>query len=155
MSKQEGLKLAKQKELDLIEVAPKANPPVCKIMSWSKYKYELTKKKKEQRKNKSAEQKEMRFKVFIQHGDLEHKLKKVKEFLNKKHPVKLQIRATGRATKEHMDNLKNKILTELEGLCEVDPNIKKDRRNINIIIRPNKTTNKILKKDHGEKMQNS
>ncbi len=105
-------------------------------MSWSKYKYTLSKKQKEQKKNKASEQKEMRFKAFIQEGDLQHKLKKVKEFLEKKHPVKLQIRATGRATKEHMDLVMKKILDELEGLCEVDENIKRDRRNINIIVRP-------------------
>jgi translation initiation factor IF-3 len=138
MDKFQALELAQGKELDLIEISPKANPPVAKIMSWSKYKYEQGKKEKEQHKNKAAEMKEMWFKAFIEEGDLEHKLKKVEEFLDKKHPVKLTIRAKGRVNREHMDNLIKKILVILADKCEADGNIRRDRYNISIIVRPKK-----------------
>lgn len=107
-------------------------------MSWSKYKYEAEKKRKEQKKNKSAEMKEMRFKVFIQEGDLEHKLKKVREFLKKKHPVKLQVRAKGRVNRETMDALIKNIIERLSDVAESDSSIKRDRFSISTIVRPRK-----------------
>lgn len=138
MDKFEALKIAQERELDLIEISPKANPPVAKIMSWSKFKYEQGKKQKEQHKNKAAEMKEMWFKAFIEEGDLQHKLKKVEEFLAKKHPVKLTIRAKGRVTREHMNGLIKRILEILADKCEVDGNIRYDRFNISVIVRPKK-----------------
>lgn len=138
MDKFEALKIAEDSGLDLIEISPKANPPVAKIMSWSKYKYEQGKKLKEQHKNKAAEMKEMWFKAFIEEGDLQHKLKKVEEFLEKKHPVKLTIRAKGRVTREHMDGLIKRIMELLADKCEVDGNIRHDRFNISVIVRPKK-----------------
>ncbi len=127
-----------ERELDLIEISPKAQPPVAKIMSWSKYKYTLEKKKKEQKKNKSAEQKEMRFKVFIEEGDLNHKLKKVSEFLQKKHSVKLQIRAVGRSKDEHLRKLMDHILEQLNDVSLTDGVPKKEGRNLSIIVKPKK-----------------
>lgn len=138
LSRDEALRMAMESELDLIEISPKANPPVAKIMSWSKYKYILEKKKKEQKKNKSAEQKEMRFKVFIEEGDLQHKLKKVEEFLQKKHSVKLQIRAVGRSKDEHLRNLMTHIIEELKEKCLTDGIAKKEGRNLSIIVKPKK-----------------
>jgi len=138
MDKFEALKIAQDRELDLIEISPKANPPVAKIMSWSKFKYEQDKKQKEQHKNKAAEMKEMWFKAFIEEGDLQHKLKKVEEFLAKKHPVKLTIRAKGRVTREHMNGLIKRILEILADKCEVDGSIRYDRFNISVIVRPKK-----------------
>lgn len=138
MSRQDALREAQERDLDLIEISPKANPPVAKIMSWSKFKYELTKKKKERKKNKGAEQKEMWFKAFIDEGDLNHKLKRVEDFLKKKHPVKIQIRATGRTTTEHLQTLMNKILERLEDKIESDSRPKREGRNLSIILRPKK-----------------
>ncbi len=138
MSRQEALKEAQERDLDLIEISPKANPPVAKIMSWSKYKYELTKKKKERKKNKGSEQKEMWFKAFIDTGDFDHKLKRVEEFLAKKHPVKIQIRATGRTTQEHLGSLMDRILERLGDKTESDAKPKKEGRNLSVILRPKK-----------------
>jgi len=135
----EAIKIAKQKELDLIEVAPNANPPVVRIYSWSKFKYQQDKKRKDN-KGKTVEQKEMWFKAFIDKGDLDHKIKKVREFLNKKHPVKITIRAKGRVTKEKMNELLNKILTELAEEIKYDGQPKLSGRNLSIIITPNSTT---------------
>ncbi len=138
MNTQDALRIATERELDLIEIAPKATPPVAKIMSWSKYKYELSKKEKEKKKNKGAEQKEMWFKAFIDEGDLGHKLKKVQEFLGKGHPVKLRIRATGRTNYNHMMDLMTKILERLADSCEHDGSPKREGRNMSIIIKPKK-----------------
>ncbi|MBD3280612.1 translation initiation factor IF-3 [Candidatus Dojkabacteria bacterium] len=140
MDTKKAVKLAQDKELDLIEISPKANPPVAKIMSFSKYKYELTKKKKDAKKNKAAEQKEMWFKAFIEEGDLNHKLKKVAEFLDKKHPVKIQIRPVGRTPKEQMIDLIQRILVKLEGKFEAnDDRPKREGRNMSLILRPKKS----------------
>ncbi|KKQ35750.1 MAG: translation initiation factor IF-3 [candidate division WS6 bacterium GW2011_GWA2_37_6] len=138
MTKEEALRRAIETELDLIEISPKANPPVAKIMSWSKYKYELDKKHKEQKKNKSGEMKEMWFKAFIQEGDLDHKLKKVTEFLKKKHSVKLQVRAKGRVNRQQMEGLIKDIINKLADVCEVEDNIRRDRFSITVIVRPKK-----------------
>lgn len=132
------MRIAEDRDLDLIEISPKANPPIAKIMSWSKFKYELTKKRKENKKNKGAEQKEMWFKAFIDDGDLGHKLKRVEEFLKKKHPVKIQIRATGRTNYEHMQSLMTKILERLSEKAESDGISKREGRNLSIIIKPKK-----------------
>jgi translation initiation factor IF-3 len=72
-----ALEMAKQRELDLVLISPVAVPPVAKIVSWSKYKFDLSKKKKAQ-KGKTSEQKGMWIKPFIDEADLAHKLKRVK-----------------------------------------------------------------------------
>lgn len=137
MKREEALRLSREKDLDLIEISPKANPPVAKLMEWSKYKYEISKKRKEARKNKSVEQKEMWFKAFIDKGDLNHKLKKVDEFLTKKHPVKVQIRSVRRSNRNHLKDLMNRILKILGEAVVYDPP-KFEGRNFSVIVRPNK-----------------
>lgn len=126
----------------MVEVSPQANPPVAKILEWSKFKYQLEKKMKES-KSKRVDQKEMWFKAYIDTGDLKHKVKKVTEFLAKKHPVKLTIRAKGRTDRSNMETLINKILVELEGYIEeVVDKPKFEGRNLSIIVRPIKNLNK-------------
>lgn len=142
-----ALKLAQEIDLDLVEIAPKANPPVAKIMSWSKFKYQQQKKRKET-KGKKTELKEMWFKSFIDIGDLGHKIKKVKEFLKKKNPVKLTVRAKGRVSSQIMLDLMGKILTELEGLVEYDTRPTFQGKNLSLIVRPVK--NKVIIKTNNE-----
>lgn len=137
MDTKEAISLAMEKELDLIEVAPNATPPVTKIMSWSKFKYTQEKKKKES-KGKSIDQKEMWFKVFIEKGDMEHKLKRVREFLKKKHPVKLTIRPKGRVSRENITGLMTRILENLGDEVIYDNQPKYEGRNYAIIVRPAK-----------------
>jgi len=137
MDTKEAVKMALDKELDLIEVSPNSRPPVAKIMSWSKFKYEQEKKRKES-KRKSIEQKEMWFKVFIDKGDLEHKLKVVREFLSKKHPVKLTIKSKGRINKEQMTNLMTNILNELSDIIKYDDIPRFEGKNYIVVVRSNK-----------------
>ena len=93
----EALKLAKEKDLDLVEVSPNANPPVCKILDYGKYRFEQEKKLRESKKNqKVLKLKEIRMQPKIGPGDLDTKAKHVQEFLDEGDKVKVTIRFLGR-----------------------------------------------------------
>ncbi|MEE0887516.1 MAG: translation initiation factor IF-3 [Treponema sp.] len=93
----EALKLAKEKDLDLVEVSPNANPPVCKILDFGKYRFEQEKKLRESKKNqKVLKLKEIRMQPKIGPGDLDTKAKHVQEFLDEGDKVKVTIRFRGR-----------------------------------------------------------
>ena len=94
---QEALRMAKDKDLDLVEVSPNANPPVCKILDFGKYRFEQEKKLRESKKNqKVLKLKEIRMQPKIGSGDLDTKAKHVQEFLNQGDKVKVTIRFRGR-----------------------------------------------------------
>lgn len=93
----EALKLARERELDLVEVSPTANPPVCKILNYGKYKFEQEKRLRDSRKNQKALKiKEIRMQPKIGSGDLDTKAKHVQEFLDEGDKVKVTIRFRGR-----------------------------------------------------------
>ena len=93
----EALKLAKEKDLDLVEVSPNANPPVCKILDYGKYRFEQEKKLRDAKKNqKVLKLKEIRMQPKIGSGDLDTKAKHVQEFLDEGDKVKVTIRFRGR-----------------------------------------------------------
>lgn len=93
----EALKLAKEKDLDLVEVSPNANPPVCKILNYGKYRFEQEKKLRDAKKNqKVLKLKEIRMQPKIGSGDLDTKAKHVQEFLDEGDKVKVTIRFRGR-----------------------------------------------------------
>ena len=93
----EALKMAKEKDLDLVEVSPNANPPVCKILDFGKYRFEQEKKLRESKKNqKVLKLKEIRMQPKIGSGDLDTKAKHVQEFLDEGSKVKVTIRFRGR-----------------------------------------------------------
>ena len=93
----EALKLAKEKDLDLVEVSPNANPPVCKILDYGKYRFEQEKKLRDAKKNqKVLKLKEIRMQPKIGSGDLDTKAKHVQEFLDEGNKVKVTIRFRGR-----------------------------------------------------------
>jgi translation initiation factor IF-3 len=139
LKKQEALDLATEKGLDLVLINPQSVPPVAKIISWSKFKYDLSKKKKAQ-KGKTSEVKGMWIKPFIEEGDLTHKLGHVKEFLLKGDRVKLEIRpAKGRrADKDKMEDTAKKVLARIEEFGEVEGGLNREGRNISIFIKPKK-----------------
>ncbi len=94
---QEALERAENAELDLVEVAPNAKPPVCKLMDYSKYKYEKAKKAKEaKKKQKIIQNKEVRFRPNIEDHDLQTKVNKAREFLDDGDRVKITIMFRGR-----------------------------------------------------------
>ena len=97
MPLKEALALAQEKGLDLIEIAPTAKPPVCRIADYGKFKYEMKKKAKEaKKKQKTIEVKELKMRVGIEEHDYQVKLKQLKEFLEEGNKVKLRIIFRGR-----------------------------------------------------------
>ena len=89
----EALKMAKERELDLVEIAPTANPPVCKILDFGKYRFEQEKKLRDSKKNqKVLKLKEIRMQPKIGSGDLDTKAKHVQEFLDEGAKVKVTVR---------------------------------------------------------------
>ena len=97
MSAREAMKLAEEAQLDLVKIAPKAQPPVCKIIDYGKYKYELARKEKEARKKqKTVEVKEVRLSPNIDTNDLNTKVNNAKKFLTKGNKVKVTLRFRGR-----------------------------------------------------------
>ena len=93
----EALRMAKEKDLDLVEVAPTANPPVCKILNFGKYRFEQEKKLRDSKKNqKVLKIKEIRMQPKIGTGDLDTKVKHIQEFLDEGNKVKVTIRFRGR-----------------------------------------------------------
>ena len=97
MSAAEALKIAEEKNLDLVKIAPQAKPPVCKIMDYGKYRFEQTKREKEARKNQRIiEIKEIRLSLNIDKHDFETKVNHAKRFLESGNKVKVSIRFRGR-----------------------------------------------------------
>jgi len=97
MPTKEALRLAEEKNLDLVNVAPNAKPPVCRIMNYGKYKYEQTKKEKEARKNqKVISIKEIRLSATIEEHDIQTKVRSAIKFLQNEDKVKVVVRFRGR-----------------------------------------------------------
>ena len=97
MSTREAMKLAAEAELDLVKIAPTAKPPVCKIIDYGKYKYELTRKEKEaKKKQKTVDVKEVRLSPNIDTNDLNTKVNNAKKFIQKGNKVKVTLRFRGR-----------------------------------------------------------
>ena len=93
----EALNIAQELDLDLVEVAPDANPPVCRIMDYGKFKYESSQRAKESRKKASSVSlKEMKYRPKIGQGDFDTKTTKVEKFLSEGHKVKITIMFRGR-----------------------------------------------------------
>ena len=119
MGIEKALAIAEEKGLDLVEVAPKANPPVCKIMDYGKYQYQQKKAEKKQRKmQKKSEMKGIRLTLRTDVGDMEIKLKKAKAFLKAGHSVKVQLMFKGREI-VHKDLGLAKLEKFKESLAEV------------------------------------
>ena len=124
--------------LDLVEISPNADPPVAKIVDWGKYQYQKMKEaQKSRRNNKQSELKQMRFGLKIGQGDLDIKLRKVREFLAEGHKVRIQIFFRGRenAHREIGYDMINKIgtLLEEEAVFEHQPTMA--GRNLSVVIR--------------------
>ncbi len=97
MSSREALAIAEERDLDLVKISPNANPPVCKIMNYGKYLFELNKKNKEAKKNqKIVEIKEVWLSMTIDVGDLNVKARQAQKFLTAGNKVKVSIRMRGR-----------------------------------------------------------
>jgi len=139
ISRDEALKLADGKGLDLVLVSPNAKPPVAKIMDYGKYKYEQEKKKKEARKNqKTIDVKEVKFSCKIADGDIAYKVKHAREFLEKGKHVKLRVFLRGRemANPEWGVDVLKRVWPMLEDIGNLEQDARKDGRYINMYVTP-------------------
>lgn len=119
MSAKEALKLAKEAELDLVKIAPTAKPPVCKIIDYGKYRYELARKEKEaKKKQKTVDIKEVRLSPNIETNDLNTKVNMARKFLTKGDKVKVTLRFRGREM-AHMNSSKHILDDFAEMLTDV------------------------------------
>ena len=133
----EALKMAKDKDLDLVEVSPNANPPVCKILDYGKYKFEQEKKLRDSKKNqKVLKLKEIRMQPKIGTGDLDTKAKHIQEFLDEGDKVKVTIRFRGRelAHTELGYDILNEVLKRLTSAYNIDKPAAMDGRNMSMTI---------------------
>ena len=119
MSAREALKLAEEEELDLVKIAPTAKPPVCKIIDYGKYRYELARKEKEaKKKQKTVEVKEVRLSPNIDVNDLNTKVNNAKKFIAKGNKVKVTLRFRGREM-AHVQQSKHILDDFAETLADV------------------------------------
>jgi len=138
MSLREALDIAQKAGVDLVEISPKANPPVAKIVDWGKYQYQKMKEQqKARRNNKANELKQMRFGLKIGSNDLEIKLRKIRAFLSDGHKVKILIFFRGReiAHKNLGYDLIDKMMGQLKDEATLEQKPTMAGRNLSIVIR--------------------
>jgi translation initiation factor IF-3 len=135
----EALARASEEKLDLVEVAPKAAPPVCRIMDYGKYKYQQSKKSQEARKRQSVTQvKEVKIRPKTEEHDYQFKLRHIKRFLSEKNKAKVTIMFRGREITYSDLGLKmlERIVTETEELAVVEQQPKLEGRNMVMVLAP-------------------
>lgn len=140
LSRQEALDAARAAELDLVEISPDASPPVVKIIDWGKYNYQKTKQLQKSKKNaKSFDIKQMRFGLKISDHDLEVKRKKISEFLEDGHKVKIMVVYRGRelAHKEIGFKLADRIIESFGEAIAVDQQPQFAGKQLGFVIRSN------------------
>jgi len=141
MNTYEALKMAQDQGLDLVEINPKAVPPVCKIMDYGKYKYEEKKKAQLNKKNQQVQElKELTFRPNTDENDLGHKLAQAREFLAEGDRVKFTVRFRGREI-VHANIGKEKlewILNQLSGSIAPNPQINLEGKFMSMIVSPTK-----------------
>lgn len=158
MPTERALAKARELEVDLVEVSPNANPPVCKLMDFGKYLY--NQKKQEQKARNASKQNEIkgiRLSPRIDKHDLEVKAKRANGFLEKKHPIKLELRFRGREM-AHQDIGQAKIQEFLDMLIwgEAEEKPRKQGRQIFVIIKPlNKPKDNESQNSLGSEEENS
>ncbi len=139
MSLDEALKIAEEKELDLVEVAPGTEPTVCKIMNYGKYKYEQARKEKEaKKKQKVVDVKEIRLSSTIDTHDFEFKAKNARKFLEDGDKVKATIKFKGREVNNTSfgANVLNKFAETLSDVGTVDKAPKLEGKSMILLINP-------------------
>ena len=136
----DALQTARDKGLDLVEVAPNANPPVARLMDYGKFRYEESRKEREARKKqKQAQVKEIRFTPNIDDHDLETKVRHARKFLSGGDKVKVSVRFRGRQNL-HRDlgrDLLLRVIELLDDLAQVDQMPKSEGRDMSMLLSPN------------------
>ena len=141
MSAEEALRIADEQGLDLVKISPQANPPVCKLMDYGKYRFEQSKREKEARKNQHVvEIKEIRMSPGIDVGDFNVKLKNAQKFLADGDRVKVAVRFRGREM-AHTDigkKLLDRFAEQCAEVANVDKGAKLEGRNMSMFLSPKK-----------------
>ena len=138
----EALKMARGLELDLVEVAPMANPPVCRIMDYGKFRYEEAQKAKEsRRKSSNVSVKEVKFRPKIGRGDFDVKVRKVDQFIHEGHKVKVTLQFRGRemAHPELGTKILDQVLDVVGTYVKVETQARLEGRNMSMVLSPDKT----------------
>ena len=139
MSRAEALDLAAERNLDLVNVSPNANPPVCKILDYGKYKYELQKREKEaKKKQKTTQVKEVRLSTFIEAHDIEVKAKTASKFLKDGDKVKVSLRFRGREAAYQAKGLEvmNAFAEACSEISTIEKAAKLEGRNLSMVLVP-------------------
>lgn len=135
-----AMERAEQADLDLVEVAPEARPPVCRIMDFGKYRYDKEKKEKEARKKQhNVQMKTVRIKTAnISEHDMEYRLGHIREFIGKGNRVKVSMRFFGRqmAFKDRGRQVMQDVAEKLEDVAKVDQMPTMEGREMSMILRP-------------------
>lgn len=151
---EEGIQLAEEVGLDLVEVSPNAEPPVCKVLDYGKYKYEQQKKAAEARKKqKTVDIKEIKVRPNIEDHDYGVKMKAARRFLTNEDKVKVTLRFRGRemAYKEQAAKLLERIRDDLADLSKVEFHPKMEGRQMIMVLAPDKTAAAKVEKEASEK----
>lgn len=139
MSLKEALEESTKRGLDLIEIAPKANPPVVRMMEMGKFKYEVEKRlRKEKRGAKGGETKEIRFSPFIAEADFQNRIERIKEFLQEGNKVRIVVKFTGRQmnSKDFGYKITKRVLEEIGINVNIDMEPKFIGRHLVSVISP-------------------
>ena len=137
----DALTLARELDLDLVEVAPLANPPVCRIMDYGKFRYEEAQKAKESRKKTTQVTiKEVKFRPKIGKGDFDTKVRHMQEFLTDGHKVKVTLQFRGRemAHPELGSRILDAVLEQLGPVAKVETQARLEGRNMTMVLVPDK-----------------
>ncbi len=156
MTPQEGMRFANEKGLDLIEIVPTANPPVCKLMDLGKYKYELTKKEKLQRKNQQVViLKEVRFHPNTDVHDFEFKARHARSFIEDGNKVKATVIFKGREIvyKEQGEALLRRLAERVADIAKIEQPAKMEGKWMSIILTADKVGKKKTPKTQTEEKQ--
>jgi len=137
----EAIRMARSRGYDLVEVAPTADPPVCRFIDYDKFRYEMAKKAKEAKRNQTIiEVKEIRLRLGTDVHDLETKMKKIREFLEDGNKVKVTLRPRGRerALEEQIRQKLLSIAEKLSDVGQVEQDVRAEGRNFYFMIAPKK-----------------
>ena len=133
--------MARGLDLDLVEVAPMANPPVCRIMDYGKFRYEEAQKAKESRKKSTnVSVKEVKFKPKIGRGDFDTKVRKIDQFIHEGHKVKVTMQFRGRemAHPELGSKILDDVLNVVGEYVKVETQARLEGRNMSMVLSPDK-----------------
>jgi translation initiation factor IF-3 len=139
----EALNLAQQRGLDLVEISPQAQPPVCRVMDYGKFKFEQAKKEKQSKKNQSnTKVKEVKYHTNVEEHDYQTKLRHIRDFLGEGHRVKVSLMFRGRenAHQELGYEVVRRVVADVADIAVADREPQKLGRFLSVLINPRPAT---------------